>query len=94
MVVVLPAIVILLPNYIKTNHIHKFDHSSWEKLPDGSYKMVIPFKVHGIVNPKAVLYILKDDNLTRIGSLDVGLNNEITAEINRETTEGEIRITS
>ncbi len=94
MVIVLPAIVILLPNYIKTNHIHKFNHSSWEHLPDGNYKMVIPFKIHGIENPKPVLYVLIDGNLTHIGAPEVGLNNEITVKINRETREGEVRITN
>lgn len=95
MVIVLPTIVILLPNIIKTNHIHKFDHSSWVQTPDGHYKMIIPFKIHGIENPKAVLYILMNGSLSRInGSIDIGNKNEVIVNVNSITTEGEVRITS
>ncbi|SMC38267.1 hypothetical protein [Chryseobacterium sp. YR221] len=93
--VLLPIIAGILPNYTKTNHVFKIEHSSWTPLPDNKFQIIIPFKKHGIENPKAVLYAYIDGNLSSIlGSVDVTPNHDIIVNINRETRKGEVRITA
>ncbi|KIC63203.1 hypothetical protein [Chryseobacterium taiwanense] len=95
MVVIFPLLAALLPNYNRTNYIFKIKHSDWMRLSDGHYRLTVPFKVHGIENPKPSLYLKLNGELTKIsGSKDVKPNHDIELNVNHTTYEGELRITS
>lgn len=95
LVVIFPLIAALLPNYSRTNYTYKINHSDWVQLPDGHYRLIIPFKVHGIENPKPTLYLMLNGELSLIsGSKEVKTNYDIELDVNSRTYEGEVRITN
>jgi len=95
MVVIFPLIAALLPNYNRTNYTYKIKHSHWTPLPDGNFKMTVPYKIHGIENPKPSLYLILNGELKLIsGSKDVKTNHDIELYVNNTSFEGELRITS
>ncbi|MDC8103382.1 hypothetical protein ACNFU2_00575 [Chryseobacterium sp. PTM-20240506] len=74
-VILFPLIATLLPYFNRKDYIFKFEPSDWTQLPDGHFHMNVPYKVHGIENPKAVLYVIINNSLSRVsGSLNVETN--------------------